>query len=76
MVKASPCHKKTQTENPKAKQKPLIVEKQTRKEDQVSWEIVTIYLREEMKKYEVNSGWSILGRTAVTRTVQSVLYMR
>lgn len=48
----------------KTKQKNLIVEKQTRREDDVSWEIVTIYLRAEMKKSEFNSGWWIPGKNS------------
>ena len=48
-----------------AKKNELIGGKQTRKEDKVSWGIVTIYLRTEMKKSGVNSGWSITGKNSL-----------
>lgn len=40
----------------------LIGGKQTGKEDEVSWGIVSIYLKVEMKKGRVNFDWLITGK--------------
>lgn len=56
LVNASPCHQK--------KERKKKSRKTDQKKDEVSWKIVTIYLRAEMKKSGVNSGWLIPGKSS------------